>query len=767
MKFDFKRYYRSFIYSNLNDTTMLICGILTVFFSFLGHSIENGFFSGFLKSAYQTLALLLGNYDFKATNIVSKCSLYIAIVFTLFFYCSVFIKLLGKKLRTWFFLKFLAKNHIVICGAGDMGYALAKDILNKHQDKKLLVVDINPANDNLNSICTLGGYAISGNAIDKNVLNKLNITKAEKIILMTGKDISNLEILDAITKVIPEADKNDPDNKKNVYIHLESKENYEILQSIKEKENDKVSLSIKNKKDKLNSEILDDITKVIPEADKNDPDNEKNIYIHLKSKENDKVSRSIKTRKNISNLEIKKAITKVIPEADKNDPDNEKNIYIHLSSSMINIRAFSVYDNAAQTLFMKHPLGENVDTIDNGSVNLAIVGFDAAGLSVLYRALALGHFFNGKPLNVTIFDNNHEKKRAEFLKLYPISLKAGGIINWNIYFKDDRELFNKDGIKNFNQIIFCKTNVQASLTDIARIIKNQSTHLENKQFFIFIDKHDGIKGIANDIKIGDKNKIDIIPFGNFSQICSYDVVVNEIYDKMAIRADQRYSDLHDYDTNWGGLSPFLQDSNRMQVEHLPIKLKAINKLLSKNRFLEYDEAKEKARNRWFDLMLNDQNVSDINKIDLWDKIEGAKILATYISLDNIEKLAKMEKHRWNAFYILNGWTTIPKPEGQNYPHRKDDNKKEHALLIGWDELEEASKYIVEDGKNDDEEASKYIVEDGKKPHNYKSDDVETVMRAYDMIVSAFEDDKILQDENSIYCKEIFEFKQKIDRIKNK
>ena len=721
MKFDFKRYYRSFIYSNLNDTTMLICGILTVFFSFLGHSIENGFFSGFLKSAYQTLALLLGNYDFKATNIVSKCSLYIAIVFTLFFYCSVFIKLLGKKLRTWFFLKFLAKNHIVICGAGDMGYALAKDILNKHQDKKILVVDINPANDNLNSICTLGGYAISGNAIDKNVLNKLNITKAEKIILMTGKDISNLEILDAITKVIPEADKNDPDNEKNIYIHLESKENYEILQSIKEKENDKVSLSIKNKKDKLNSEILDDITKVIPEAD-------------------------------------------------KNDPDNEKNIYIHLSSSMINIRAFSVYDNAAQTLFMKHPLGENVDTIDNGSVNLAIVGFDAAGLSVLYRALALGHFFNGKPLNVTIFDNNHEKKRAEFLKLYPISLKAGGIINWNIYFKDDRELFNKDGIKNFNQIIFCKTNVQASLTDIARIIKNQSTHLENKQFFIFIDKHDGIKGIANDIKIGDKNKIDIIPFGNFSQICSYDVVVNEIYDKMAIRADQRYSDLHDYDTNWGGLSPFLQDSNRMQVEHLPIKLKAINKLLSENKFLEYlgyDEAKEKARNRWFDLMLNDQNVSDINKIDLWDKIEGAKILATYISLDNIEKLAKMEKHRWNAFYILNGWTTIPKPEGQNYPHRKDDNKKEHALLIGWDELEEASKYIVEDGKNDDEEASKYIVEDGKKPHNYKSDDVETVMRAYDMIVSAFEDDKILQDENSIYCKEIFEFKQKIDRIKNK
>ena len=683
---------------------MLICGILTVFFSFLGHSIENGFFSGFLKSAYQTLALLLGNYDFKATNIVSKCSLYIAIVFTLFFYCSVFIKLLGKKLRTWCFLKFCAKNHIVICGAGDMGYALAKDILNKHQDKKLLVVDINPTNDNVNSICTLGGYAISGNAIDKDVLNKLNITKAEKIILMTGKDISNLEILDAITKVIPEADKNDPDNEKNIYIHLESKENYEILQSIKEKENDEVSQSIKTKKDKLNSEILDDITKVIPKAD-------------------------------------------------KNDPDNEKDIYIHLSSSMINIRAFSVYDNAAQTLFMKHPLGENVDTIDNDSVNLAIVGFDAAGLSVLYRALALGHFFNGKPLNVTIFDNNHEKKRAEFLKLYPISLKAGGIINWNIDFKDDGELFNKDGIENFTQIIFCKTNVQASLTDIARIIKNQSAHLKNKQFFIFIDKHDGIKGIANDIKIEDT---DVIPFGDFSQICSYDVVVNEIYDKMAIRADQRYNQLHEpeYETNWGDLSPFLQDSNRMQVEHLPIKLKVLNHLLenSQNKVLpKYGDIENEANNRWYSL--NGKPTSDKKKTDIWEDIQKAKILATYISPDDIEKLAKMEKHRWNAFHILNGWTTIPKPEGQDYPYRKDDNKKEHALLIGWDELEEASKYIVKDGI--------------KKNHNYKSDDVETVMRAYDMIVSAFKDDKILQDENSIYCEEIFEFKQKIDNIKNK
>jgi len=48
---------------------------------------------------------------------------------------------------------------------------------------------------------------------------------------------------------------------------------------------------------------------------------------------------------------------------------------------------------------------------------------------------------------------------------------------------------------------------------------------------------------------------------------------------------------------------------------------------------------------------------------------------------------------------------------------------------------------------------------------------ELVKNSYDAyaskVIITFEDDKILQDENSIYCKEIFEFKKKIDKIKNK
>ena len=346
---------------------------------------------------------------------------------------------------------------------------------------------------------------------------------------------------------------------------------------------------------------------------------------------------------------------------------------------------------------------------------------------------------------MTVFDSNPEKKKAEFLKLYPVSLKASGIINWSIDFKSDGEIFNTGAVQNFDQIVFCKTSVQESLADIARIVKNQSKYLnKNQQFFIFTDKHDGIKDIASAKDLSNMGK-NIISFGSFSQICSYDVIVNEIYDKMAIQADRRYNELHGYETSWNKLSPFLQDSNRMQVEHLPIKLKVVNALFDVNTSKQlYDKTKSEAELRWF--MLDGKPVSDANKTGLWHSIDGAKILAEYLNLDDIEKIAKMEKNRWNAFHILNGWTTLLKPDGQNYPYRKNKDTKEHSCLVSWDELDKVSM-------------------DLKNNHNYKSDDVETVMRAYDMIISVHKDDKVLEDKDFIYCEEIFKFKKKIEELK--
>lgn len=72
------------------------------------------------------------------------------------------------------------------------------------------------------------------------------------------------------------------------------------------------------------------------------------------------------------------------------------NQYIHLENlenyellnssifSNINIKAFNSYTNSAQKLFMEHPLGENVETIQSkNQVKIAIVGFDTLGENIL------------------------------------------------------------------------------------------------------------------------------------------------------------------------------------------------------------------------------------------------------------------------------------------------------------------------------------------------------------------------------------------------
>lgn len=67
---------------------------------------------------------------------------------------------------------------------------------------------------------------------------------------------------------------------------------------------------------------------------------------------------------------------------------------------------------------MQYPLGENVNTLENGNkVRLALVGFGKVGEAILYRALNLGYFYNEELIQIDIFDSNIKDKRQEFLKL--------------------------------------------------------------------------------------------------------------------------------------------------------------------------------------------------------------------------------------------------------------------------------------------------------------------------------------------------------------
>jgi hypothetical protein len=91
---------------------------------------------------------------------------------------------------------------------------------------------------------------------------------------------------------------------------------------------------------------------------------------------------------------------------------------------------------------------------------------------------------------------------------------------------------------------------------------------------------------------------------------------------------------------WESLAADLQDANRHQADHIPVKLRAVG---------------------CFSSAPGDQ---------------GSEVTA--FSAEELELLARMEHARWNAERFLAGWTLGP----------KDDENRTHPYLVSWEELPE-------------------------------------------------------------------------------
>lgn len=92
----------------------------------------------------------------------------------------------------------------------------------------------------------------------------------------------------------------------------------------------------------------------------------------------------------------------------------------------------------------------------------------------------------------------------------------------------------------------------------------------------------------------------------------------------------------------------------MQVEHLQIKLPIITYFLNKQEtFGTYETLENDAKKKWF----------RYGGEMVWEKIDGAPSLLKHLPFDVLDRLARIEHTRWNAFHILNGWSVLS-PLGQ-------------------------------------------------------------------------------------------------------
>lgn len=101
---------------------------------------------------------------------------------------------------------------------------------------------------------------------------------------------------------------------------------------------------------------------------------------------------------------------------------------------------------------------------------------------------------------------------------------------------------------------------------------------------------------------------------------------------------------------WRNLEEAYRAASRALADHLPVKLRAIGCAVVKSK-------------------------------------EGSGKEAIELSHEELEMLAQLEHQRWSAERLLTGWTFAPK---------RNDQLMHHNLLVSWEELSEADRYLDRD-----------------------------------------------------------------------
>jgi len=318
--------------------------------------------------------------------------------------------------------------------------------------------------------------------------------------------------------------------------------------------------------------------------------------------------------------------------------------------SVAEISFFSVYDLSARILFRDYPPDLYADVFGQKQVHIALYTFGKMALHILLEAASMCHFRNASRTYFTIFDMDAAEKQRELNDEYPhlteicdfefVPLKVNG--------SHDVNGLNTELLQSITYHVICDDSDEDNLK-VALILRDALLKKEgcNAPIMVRMQQSSGLAQLLESRTGGPEHPDGLFPFGMLDQVLEVDTIINERLDRLAKIVHRIYADSTDVPTpqstqqEWNELPESMRKQNRLQADHLEVKLRAIR-----------------------------CNPRDTTSPGFAFAEEEAALLAS------------MEHERWVATKKKDGWV---------YGQKKVEDAKIHPDIVPWDTMADSDK----------------------------------------------------------------------------
>lgn len=211
---------------NLVASGLVGVALLSVLFGTLGFHAKDSD-NSWVTCAYEAVQLFTMNSGGVTGEVpwmleVARWLAPLATLGAFFAAASVFIGRFRTTIRL-----FWISDHTIICGAGEKGSAITRDLLGSDESRRVVLVELCPEASNLKELAEAGVIVITGDARDADVLAEAKLDRAARLVSVAGKDEDNLAISLVAAKTVTSSRASAP---LRIHAHLSDPSLCDVLQ---------------------------------------------------------------------------------------------------------------------------------------------------------------------------------------------------------------------------------------------------------------------------------------------------------------------------------------------------------------------------------------------------------------------------------------------------------------------------------------------------------------------------------------------------------